>query len=50
MIFIYIPLVLILATLVFLIIKCENFNFKEVNEMKNVDRGGIGSTGVKSKT
>jgi dUTP diphosphatase len=30
-----------------LLIKCEDFNIQEVNKMKNTDRGGIGSTGVK---
>jgi len=30
-----------------LLIKCENFDFEEVDKMDNVDRGGIGSTGVK---
>lgn len=30
-----------------LLIKCENFDFQEVNKMNNSDRGGIGSTGVK---
>jgi len=30
-----------------LLIKCENFDFEEVNEMKNASRGGIGSTGTK---
>jgi len=30
-----------------LLIKCENFDFEEVYEMKNASRGGIGSTGTK---
>ena len=30
-----------------LLIKCENFDFEEVDEMNNIDRGGIGSTGIK---
>ena len=30
-----------------LLIKCENFEFEEVNAMGNISRGGIGSTGVK---
>jgi dUTP pyrophosphatase len=30
-----------------LLIKCENFDFEEVDKMENSDRGGIGSTGVK---
>ena len=30
-----------------LLIKCENFEFEEVDTMGNISRGGIGSTGVK---
>lgn len=30
-----------------LLIKCENFDIQEVSKMNNIDRGGIGSTGVK---
>ena len=30
-----------------LLIKCENFEFEEVEAMGNSDRGGIGSTGIK---
>ena len=30
-----------------LLIKCENFEFEEVESMGNSDRGGIGSTGTK---
>jgi len=30
-----------------LLIKCENFDFDEVDEMEDVSRGGFGSTGVK---
>jgi dUTP pyrophosphatase len=30
-----------------LLIKCENFEIDEVEEMNNADRGGIGSTGLK---
>ena len=30
-----------------LLIKCENFEFEEVEAMGNSDRGGIGSTGTK---
>lgn len=30
-----------------ILIKCENFDFDEVDEMENVSRGGFGSTGVK---
>lgn len=30
-----------------LLIKCENFEIQEVDNMGNADRGGIGSTGVK---
>jgi dUTP pyrophosphatase len=29
------------------LIKCENFDFDEVDEMDEVSRGGFGSTGVK---
>ena len=30
-----------------LLIKCENFDFEEVDAMSNPSRGGIGSTGTK---
>lgn len=30
-----------------LLIKYDKFDFNEVDEMNNVDRGGIGSTGIK---
>ena len=30
-----------------ILIKCENFDFEEVDKMSAPDRGGIGSTGVK---
>lgn len=30
-----------------LLIKCENFNFYEVDKMDSVSRGGFGTTGVK---
>ena len=30
-----------------LLIKCENFEFEEVDKMDAPDRGGIGSTGIK---
>lgn len=30
-----------------LLIKCENFDFEEVDKLNNIDRGGIGSTGTK---
>jgi len=30
-----------------LLIKCENFEFEEVDEMNEISRGGFGSTGVK---
>lgn len=30
-----------------LLIKCENFEINEVDQMKNSDRGGIGTTGNK---
>jgi dUTP pyrophosphatase len=30
-----------------LLIKCENFDFEEVEAMDNPSRGGIGSTGIK---
>ncbi len=30
-----------------LLIKCENFDFEEVESMGNSDRGGLGTTGVK---
>jgi dUTP pyrophosphatase len=30
-----------------LLIKCENFEFDEVDEMEDVSRGGFGSTGIK---
>jgi dUTP pyrophosphatase len=30
-----------------LLIKCENFDFDEVDEMDEVSRGGFGTTGVK---
>ncbi|MDD4106471.1 MAG: dUTP diphosphatase [Candidatus Shapirobacteria bacterium] len=30
-----------------LLIKCENFDFQEVDKMESVNRGGFGTTGVK---
>lgn len=30
-----------------LLIKCENFEFDEVDEMNEISRGGFGSTGIK---
>ena len=30
-----------------LLIKCENFEFEEVEQLDSVDRGGFGTTGVK---
>jgi dUTP diphosphatase len=30
-----------------ILIKCENFDFDEVDEMESLTRGGFGSTGVK---
>ncbi|MPM57816.1 putative deoxyuridine 5'-triphosphate nucleotidohydrolase YncF [bioreactor metagenome] len=30
-----------------LLIKCENFDFEEVEHLGNTDRGGFGTTGVK---
>ena len=30
-----------------LLIKCENFDFEEVETMNNSDRGGFGTTGIK---
>lgn len=30
-----------------ILIKCENFEFDEVDKMENVSRGGFGTTGVK---
>lgn len=30
-----------------LLIKCENFDFDEVNKMDSISRGGFGTTGVK---
>lgn len=30
-----------------LLIKCENFNFEEVDSLGNSDRGGLGTTGIK---
>jgi dUTP pyrophosphatase len=29
------------------LIKCENFDFDEVDQMENISRGGFGTTGVK---
>ena len=30
-----------------LLIKCENFDFEEVDKMENINRGGFGTTGTK---